>query len=100
MKKSFLVVASLFVGPLAFAVADTHPQLCSNIRDQVSEDCSEESNTFDPATNKVIKRTYKLCYEQDLKSTTESISDYLVNEHGIIAYDKDLDSERIKCSKN
>lgn len=85
---------------LASATYDTHPQLCENIRVQISEDCSEDSNTVDRKTGSVIKRNYRECYDQDFASTLKNLNTYLTEELGIYIFDASYENEQIVCAKN
>lgn len=100
MKIIFLLIVSSLIS-LHFAnAADTHPQICENIRYQISENCSEESDTWDDKNKVLIKRTYEECYSQDLDSTVGDLNNYMVNELGIYPYDQSGETEEILCDKD
>lgn len=93
-----LILATLFSGNVAFAMAeDSHPRLCENIREKVSEDCSEESNTFNPSTGEMIKRTKAECRAQDLPLVISEASEAL-EDMGI--YLVDANGDGIFCQPN
>lgn len=93
-----LTLINLFTFNLALAgVTDTHPQLCENIRTQLEEDCSEEPNTFDKATDARIKRSYQECFDQDFASILEDLNRYLTYKLGIYTFDATGDKDQIEC---
>jgi hypothetical protein len=81
------------------AINDTHPQLCENIRVQLSEDCSEESDTMDRETGALIKRSYQECYDQEIDSTVQKLNEYLTDELGIYPFDASYENDQVICDK-
>lgn len=100
MKTIFLFIL-LILPVISFALetTDTHPQLCENIRAQLSEDCSEESDTIDRETGALVKRTYQECYSQNFASTVQSLNEYLTDELGVYTFDVSGDNDQIVCDK-
>ena len=85
MKSLFTLLAMtlLIASPVFAADGDTHPQLCSNIRWQVSENCSEEPNYQHPETGELVKRTSEQCYAEDFPTTVEQLAEKVTEEFGI-----------------
>jgi hypothetical protein len=98
MKFIYLVLSLSFISSTSIAT-DTHPQLCENIRVQLSEDCSEESDTVDKESGTLIKRTYLECYKQDFETTIQNLNKYLTDELGLYVFDSSYENDQVICDK-
>lgn len=95
-----LLLFLISTGAFFQAKADTHSQLCENIREQVSENCSEESDTAEPDGTggyTLIKRSFDQCFEQDFPLKVQEVNESM-EDLGVPLYNIDMDTYELSCS--